>query len=870
MKTLCYYPACRLIIDTKTRGPIDVSPDIVSASVNLRTNAASTVSVTLNNYSNQLSGRYNFLLSIGDKAYISFYRNGVEYPQLVGRIFSTPLIAFDLAGFQIEIQDCIGDMNFKYWNPYSEEAQEKYLTYAQANITEAAEELGVSDSGLGNMLLGFMEDVCGFPKDSIYIQAFPDAENVMKNILKTIVCNHDPNLEDEYEKIFMQLFGSISNQLSQSAGTNKADLCDGVAVTAKGAMELIQSLTGSKQNSPSSFWHRQTALQVKDISAGKNTYDRVTGFPMGNGAGAGKTRSGLYGLTLGQCKDNMPSGKKPNYAAYLTAQEQQSIFSSVWSSLLSQSNNDPCMAFLNYWLPGEGMNWNGKSKGGIQAGGKNGAEALLVVKGDVINERSKIASLLASAQKKTNTLPAGDDKKWQEWLAEYPMGKGVWGTGDNSTVYMAHQCWALYETYTHFLFGWNYTGGPNYQPDSTGFDGMVGNGAYWAEAAAGKCDPKVLQAFDVLGPNATAKAGDVAFWSESGGIKDGLGAEYGHVAIVLEDQGANLVVENQWLESPKGIVQSTWPKNEIDKVRHWKLAGYLRPKIFAGKTLSTDSVLNLPMGTGAATSELYNQMFEMFKFVQFDSQAQMQEALNTDQYDNMYDNVPVFKFVQSVCNASMRSFMSLPDGSFTAFVPDHFGYFSKANPKYDNLITLDPVNLIDYDISITKSGYYSHVFTLTSEFMPNLWGNSTDSGLTTAEKLMYSSGIVSLQRNPEELAQLISLDGTGYPTSAKGIGDLLQDWGVSVLQHPDPNIESHVMTAIEAVYTFVESWASLYQSDIKIAFMPELRPGLRLELPSLGITCYLDSVTHSWSASSGGSTTIHVNSIMNSQGRAGL
>ena len=864
-KSLAYYSGAKVVINTQAKGPIDVSPDIVDLSVHLRTNAASTVSLSLNNYSNQLSGRYNFILSIGDKAYISLKRNGIEYPQLVGRIFSTPLVAFDAASFQIEIQDCIGDMGYKWWNPYSAEAQEKYFLN-QANITEAAEELGVSDSGLGNTLLDFMESVCGFPKGSIYIQAFPDADGVMKNILKTLVCNHDPNLENEYEQVFMQLFGSLSNQYASSSAS--ASIVDGVQITAQGAMELISSLAHSSARSQSSFWRKQGAIRVKDISAGRNgDDDPVTDFPLR----AGKGRSGLYGLTLDQCKNNMPSGKKPNYASYLSASEQQAVFSSVWSQLVSQANGDPCLAFLEYWLPGTNQQFNGQPKGsqGIQAGGKNGATALLKINGQVINRRSQIASLLASAQKKLKTLPAGDDKKWQEWLAKYPMGKGVYATSDNPTEYLGEQCWSLYESYTHFLFGWNFQGGPNYQPDNTGFDGMVGNGAYWAMASAGKANPEVLKEFDVLGPSAAAKTGDVVFWSQSGGIHDGPGAEYGHVAIVLEDMGSQLKVENQWLDSG-GIVQSVWPKNEVDSIKHWKLAGYLRPKIFAGKTLSANSVLDLPSGTGAETAELYNQMFEMFKFVQFDSADQMQEAVNLDQYDNMYQNVSVFSFVSSMCKASMRSFMSLPDGSFCAFVPDHFGFFSKANPKYDNLVPLDPVNLIDYDIPISKAGYISHLFNITSEFMPNLWGQSADSGLSTAEKLMYSSGIVSLQRNPEELSHLISLDGTGFPTSAAGIGQLLQTWGTKPQNNSDPNIESHVMTAIEAVYEFVENWASLFQASLRVAFMPELRPGLRLELPNLGICCYIDSVTHSWSASSGGSTSIQVNSITNSTGRAGL
>lgn len=861
LKSLVFYAKVKVILQTQTMGCIDVSDDVVSCTVTLRLNAASTASVTLNNYSNQISGRYNFLLSIGDKAHISFILNGVEFAQLTGRVFDVPLVAFDSSDFTIQIQDCIGDLMWQFWCPFSTEAQNKYLTWNEENITEAAEELGQADSGMGSVFLDFMENVCRFPKNSIYIQKFPDLDNVMKNILKTIVCNNDPNAENEYEAVFMQLFGSISNQISSASSS--APTANGTQITAQGAMELIQSLTNSQQKWQSSDWWRQSAIQVKDVAKSTDHKDMVMNWGQG-----GDTRSGLYGLTLEQCKNNIPKGQKANYAGYLSTANQQAVFSSVWQSLLAQSNNDPCLAFLNYWLPGSNQNFNGKTKGGIQAGGKNGATALLVINGDVINERSKIASLLENAQKKLATVPAGDNKKWQAWLAKYPIGTGAYATADNAMQYLGEQCWSLYETYTHFLFGWNYQGGPNYQPDGQNSTGQIGNGAYWQMAKDGTANVEVLKEFDVLGPSATAKTGDVVFWSQSGGINDSLGAEYGHVAIVLEELGSQLKVENQWLGSG-GVVQSTWPKNEIDSIKHWKLAGYLRPKMFAGDSLSAASQMDLSAGTSDQTSELYNQMFELFKFVQFDNTSLTQESENLDKYDNLYDNVPVFNFVQSLCSASMRSFTSLPDGSFTAFVPDHFGYFSQANPDFDNLVTLDPVNLIDYSISQSKAGYKSHVFCLTSEFMPDLWG-SIDTNMTTSMKLMESSGIVSLQRNPEELAHLISLDGTGLPTSAKGIGQLMQRWGVSVLDHPDPNIESHVMTAIEAVYTFIESWSALTQATINVSFMPELRPGLRLELPNLGIKCFVDSVTHTWNSSSGGSTSISVNSIMNSQGRAGF
>ena len=93
---------------------------------------------------------------------------------------------------------------------------------------------------------------------------------------------------------------------------------------------------------------------------------------------------------------------------------------------------------------------------------------------------------------------------------------------------------------------------------------------------------------------------------------------------------------------------------------------------------------------------------------------------------------------------------------------------------------------------------------------------------------------------------------------------------MQVLKAPNPDIESHVMTGILAVYKFVESWAHMFTANIQVSFRPDLRPGLRIHLSNLGITCYIESVTHSWNAQSGGTTSLQVNSIVNDKGRAGM
>ena len=184
MKAQIYYSYPRVIIATENAGVIDVSNDVIELTVTHRLDAVSTATVSLNNYSNRTGGRYNWTLNIGDKIYISLMANDTEFPQFTGRIFACPIVAYDAEAFTIQCQDCIGDMQYQLWCPYSQQAQSRWFSYNDQAIIDAAQLSGINDSGEGNVLLGFLEDVCGMSKEMIYIEKFPDEKDVMKNILK--------------------------------------------------------------------------------------------------------------------------------------------------------------------------------------------------------------------------------------------------------------------------------------------------------------------------------------------------------------------------------------------------------------------------------------------------------------------------------------------------------------------------------------------------------------------------------------------------------------------------------------------------------------------------------------------------------------
>jgi hypothetical protein len=65
---------------------------------------------------------------------------------------------------------------------------------------------------------------------------------------------------------------------------------------------------------------------------------------------------------------------------------------------------------------------------------------------------------------------------------------------------------------------------------------------------------------------------------------------------------------------------------------------------------------------------------------------------------------------------------------------------------------------------------------------------------------------------------------------------------------------------MSALHTFMQSWAYQYNADIPITFMPELWPGMLVQIPEFGFQAYVTTVTHNWQMGPGGgySTTVNI------------
>jgi hypothetical protein len=74
-------------------------------------------------------------------------------------------------------------------------------------------------------------------------------------------------------------------------------------------------------------------------------------------------------------------------------------------------------------------------------------------------------------------------------------------------------------------------------------------------------------------------------------------------------------------------------------------------------------------------------------------------------------------------------------------------------------------------------------------------------------------------------------------------------------------ILGHLAEFWYALYLFQYNWASQFSASVSLTFMPELYPGMLLQLPSIGFQAYIQQVQHECNLESGGGFTTTVTII---------
>lgn len=219
------------------------------------------------------------------------------------------------------------------------------------------------------------------------------------------------------------------------------------------------------------------------------------------------------------------------------------------------------------------------------------------------------------------------------------------------------------------------------------------------------------------------------------------------------------------------------------------------------------------------------------------------------------NNQPLFPWLANIVNSSMRSFCSAPNGDFIAWFPDYFGFWGTAGS-----INIEPIELMDFTVMWSDQQAVTHEYVIGS-YAPTL--DSTSGGIAegadptsiSAQAQMIGTFGVATMDFPQIFKAIYKKEA-----SQKFIDDYLSRFGARPNMDQMANIQHGPQEFFMALWNFMYYWASQFQTDIPLTFMPEVWPGMLLKIKEMDFQCYVQEVQHtgSYGQGAGFRTTVTV------------
>ena len=289
-------------------------------------------------------------------------------------------------------------------------------------------------------------------------------------------------------------------------------------------------------------------------------------------------------------------------------------------------------------------------------------------------------------------------------------------------------------------------------------------------------------------------------------------------------------------------------------------SGYSAEQI--SKSAAYSSILSIPGGLNSLESQMLRG----------------QRSLMNDQ--------PLLPFIEQICGASLRSFMSMPNGKFYAFYPDYFGGFNR-QPYWD----IADVEIISGRIDLSDDTLATHVF-VVGDTNAAYGGPAAGYGNIDLIDKIQTVGVINIfnafatgflngrtaqdkvlgekeaggKRSGRDEPKKSKKDNSGnyLPTAdeakpdeltQEGAINFLKKYGARPVMEPVPAIRSPIYETYLAFQRFCMLWASQFRTTFEFTFMPEIYPGGIVAFPEHGLQCYVEEVVHAGSYESGFTTS---------------
>jgi hypothetical protein len=248
-------------------------------------------------------------------------------------------------------------------------------------------------------------------------------------------------------------------------------------------------------------------------------------------------------------------------------------------------------------------------------------------------------------------------------------------------------------------------------------------------------------------------------------------------------------------------------------------------------------------GAGATALDVFNSLINIYTWGYVPDLAGQilvgPRALMNDQ--------PLLPFIANLMSASMRSWCSAPNGDFMAWFPDYFDLWGIA-AKMD----VRSIELMDFTVT------WSDLQTITHQYVIGVPAGITDSidssGNTTANGSndgyawqLTSSGIATMDF-PQIFRAIF-----GQDASQDFLDEFLGRFGARPNTVTVPTVKQGMPEFFLALFLFMRKWADQFSASIPLTFMPELWPGMILRLPEFNFQAYVLGVQHTFQMGENGS-----------------
>lgn len=206
--------------------------------------------------------------------------------------------------------------------------------------------------------------------------------------------------------------------------------------------------------------------------------------------------------------------------------------------------------------------------------------------------------------------------------------------------------------------------------------------------------------------------------------------------------------------------------------------------------------------------------------------------------------------ISTLATGGLRVFQSAPSGDFVSWFPDYFGlYGTRASMQIFDIEIMD-LKIYHDDTQLTTHSAVSGDTTGIGESVTlNDWLSSQGIiSVTSLNMLRLLFGINTADKT-KKLAKIF-----GLKADAEVPAYFMQRYGLRPYVDEEPLIHSHTLEIAFALQSFLYLWSKQYATEVMLTFMPELYPGMIVQLPEHNLQMFVLNVTHQGSRD-GGFTT---------------